>query len=332
MKITVLGAGGWGLALALSAFYKGHEVAVWSPFQQEADALLQKRENPKLLSGIQIPQEIKITTDFSCTAGRDAVIIATPSFAVAETAGRLAQVKDLKLVINVAKGFDPATGNRLSTVIAAQVSAPVVVLSGPSHAEEVARRIPTSVVAASEHEKAARQVVTMLASEYLRIYTNDDVVGVELGGALKNIIAVAVGFCDGMRLGDNTKAALMTRGLTEFARLGVVMGAKERTFAGLTGLGDLIVTCTSVHSRNHRFGTLIGQGALVQDALKTVGTVEGYYACKIAYENAQKIGVELPILEQCYHILYENAEVTAAIRELMLRPSRDEHELMWVGE
>ena len=329
MQVTVLGAGGWGLALALTAFHNGHSVTVWTPFEQEAEQLRQNRET-KLLSGFKIPAEIAITTNIENAAGSNAVIFAVPSFAIAQTAQKLMGVPNIGMVINVAKGFDPETGNRLSQIIQSQISVPLAVLSGPSHAEEVARRVPTSVVAASAQAETALKAADLFACEYLRVYTNDDIVGVELGGALKNVVAVAAGFCDGLELGDNTKAALMTRGLTEFARLGVQLGAKERTFAGLTGLGDLIVTCTSVHSRNHRFGVLVGRGANVQDALRAVGTVEGYYACKIAFENAVKLGVELPIIEQCYRIMYEGKDVIGAVRSLMGRPCRDEHENMWI--
>lgn len=329
MKITVLGAGGWGLALALTAFHNGHNITVWSPFEKEVEQLCQNRET-KLLSGVKIPNDIFITDKIETAAGSDAVVFAVPSFAIAETAERLKNVPQIGMVINVAKGFDPKTGARLSEVISKEISAPVAVLSGPSHAEEVARKVPTSVVVASSAERIAQKAAEIFSCEFLRVYTNDDLVGVELGGALKNIVAVAAGFCDGLELGDNAKAALMTRGLTEFARLGVKMGAKDRTFAGLTGLGDLIVTCTSVHSRNHRFGLLVGRGSNVQDALRAVGTVEGYYAAKIAFENAQKFGVELPIIEQCYRIMYEEKDVISAVRSLMTRPCRDEHENMWV--
>lgn len=329
MKITVLGAGGWGLALALTAFQNGHNVTVWSPFEQEV-ALLCKNRETKLLSGIKIPGEILITEEIENAAGSDAVVFAVPSFAIAETAARLKNVPQIGMVINVAKGFDPKTGSRLSEAISKEINVPVAVLSGPSHAEEVARKVPTSVVVASKEKEFAQKAANIFSCEFLRVYTNDDLVGVELGGALKNIVAVAAGFCDGLELGDNTKAALMTRGLTEFARLGVKMGAKDSTFAGLTGLGDLIVTCTSVHSRNHRFGLLVGRGSKVEDALRAVGTVEGYYAAKIAFENAQKFGVELPIIEQCYSIMYKEKNVISAMRSLMTRPCRDEHENMWV--
>lgn len=331
MKITVLGAGGWGIALAMSADRNEHTVTLWSPFENEVAELCANRESKKLLSGVKIPPDIDITCDFSKVEGSDITIIAVPSVAVRETARRVGSVSDPGIVVNVAKGLEAESLKRLSVVIQEEVSAPIVVLSGPSHAEEVARRIPTSLVASSRDAKAAETVISAFASEFLRLYTNDDMIGVELGGALKNVIAVAAGLCDGMGLGDNTRAALITRGLTEIARLGVMLGAKERTFAGLTGLGDLVVTCTSRHSRNHRFGCLVGGGCAVETALKEVGTVEGYYAAALAYRLSRQVGAEMPIITQCYRVLYENVEVTAAVRDLMLRPNRDEHdETLWI--
>ena len=203
-------------------------------------------------------------------------------------------------------------------------------LSGPSHAEEVARGVETSLVSASKKRKAALLVQKIMSNDKLRIYTNDDVLGVELGGAFKNIIAIAAGLCDGMELGDNTRAALMTRGLTEMARLGVKMGAREQTFAGLTGMGDLIVTCTSRHSRNHRFGELLGKGASVEEALNTVGTVEGYYAAAAAYRLRKKYGVSLPIIKQAYKVMYENMSAREAVSYLMTRPNRAEIDDSWI--
>jgi len=330
MKITILGSGGWGIALAMSVERNGHSVTLWSPFEQEVKELSVTRESKKLLKGVKIPDNIAVTTDISVVDGSDITIIAVPSVAVRETVLRLKNIKNLGIVVNVAKGFEPQTKQRLSEVILGELSAPVVVLSGPSHAEEVARKIPTSLVACSKDDNAARIVIEAFSNEYLRLYTNDDIVGVELGGALKNIIAVAAGACDGLGLGDNTRAALITRGLTEIARLGVSLGAKERTFAGLSGLGDLVVTCTSKHSRNHRFGELIGQGVAVDEALREIGTVEGYYATDLAYKLALDVGAEMPIISKCYDVLYKNANVSEAIKALMLRPVRDEHETLWI--
>lgn len=330
MKITILGSGGWGIALAMSVERNGHTVTLWSPFEQEAIELSSTRESKKLLKGVKIPENIAITTDITKAENSDITVIAVPSIAVREVAIKLKCVKNPGIVVNVAKGFEAQSLKRLSEVISDELTAPVVVMSGPSHAEEVARKVPTSLVACSKNIDAAKKVIEAFSNEYFRLYTNDDIVGVELGGALKNIIAVAAGVCDGLGLGDNTRAALITRGLTEIARLGMALGAKERTFAGLSGLGDLIVTCTSKHSRNHRFGELIGQGVEVSEALEAVGTVEGYFATELAYKLAKNVGAEMPIISKCYNVLYQNANVLEAIKELMIRPIRDEHESLWI--
>lgn len=324
-KITVLGSGGWGIALALTAYDCGHSVTLWSPFEQEVAELSKKRTNEKLLNGITVPIDIKITTDINFAVGSLITIIAVPSTAVRSVAAKLAGIKNHGIVVNVAKGFEKETLKRLSEVIAEELPHDnIAVLSGPSHAEEVARRIPTSLVAVSESFTAAEIIQSVLSNEFLRIYTSDDMIGVELGGALKNVIAICAGICDGLGLGDNTKAALITRGLSEMARLGVCMGANERTFAGLTGIGDLVVTCTSRHSRNNRFGNLVGKGTPVQKALEEVGTVEGYYAAFIAYKLGQKYGIELPIINECYQIIYNGRPVDTVVKDLMLRPKHSE--------
>ena len=325
-KITVLGSGGWGIALAITAFNCGHSVTLWSPFEDEVNMLRTKRESKKLLAGIKIPDEIVITTDINCANGSLLSIIATPSVAVRSVAQKLSAVENHGIVVNVAKGFEKDSLKRLSEVIREELpNDKITVLSGPSHAEEVARKIPTSLVATSKSFTAASIVQDVLSSEFLRIYTSNDIIGVELGGALKNVIAVCAGISDGLGLGDNTKAALITRGLSEMANLGVCMGADERTFMGLTGIGDLVVTCTSQHSRNNRFGNKVGKGISVEQALNEVGTVEGYYATLMAYQLGQKYGVELPIINACYGILYENRKADTAVRELMLRPKGKEN-------
>lgn len=325
-KITVLGAGGFGIALSLCAYNCGHDVTLWTPFNEEADLLLQKRTNEKLLKDIYLSEEIKITTDLSCVENSLITIIAVPSKAVRSVAHQLSAYKNCGIIVNVAKGLEKDTYLRLSEVIAEEnPDANVVVLSGPSHAEEVARKIPTSIVAASNSLTASSIVQDELSSEFLRIYTSDDIVGVELGGTLKNAIAICAGICDGLNLGDNSKAALITRGLSEMAKLGVKMGAYERTFMGLTGIGDLVVTCTSRHSRNNRFGHLVGSGVDVKTALSEVGTVEGYYATEIAYNLSQKYNVTLPIIETCYGILYENKPIDTVVKDLMLRPRGNEN-------
>ena len=324
-KVTVLGSGGWGTALAISAFNCGHEVYLWSPFSDEVSQLISNRENVKLLPGIKIPENIVITSDINCANDSLISIIACPSVAVRSVAKQLSSVENHGIVVNVAKGFEKDSLKRLSQVIKEELpNDKICVLSGPSHAEEVARMIPTSLVASSKSFTAASIVQDVLSSEFLRIYTANDMVGVELGGAIKNVIAVCAGISDGLGLGDNTKAALITRGLSEMANLGVCMGGDERTFMGLTGIGDLVVTCTSQHSRNNRFGNKVGSGVPVDQALKEVGTVEGYYATLMTYQLGQKYGVELPIINSCYKVLYEGYRPDLAVKELMTRPKGKE--------
>ncbi len=323
-KVTVLGAGGWGMALALVARSKGHTVNIWSPFAKEVEQLSSERTNPKLLAGIYLDKEINVTSDISVAVGSDIVILAVPSVAIAETAARLKNIGEIGAVVNVAKGFGE-NGERLSEVIEAQLpNAQVVVLSGPSHAEEVARNLPTTVTVASKNVDAALLVQQLLSTDKFRIYTNEDIIGVELGGALKNVIAVCAGICAGLGLGDNTRAALITRGLAEMTRLGLALGASEHTFLGLSGIGDLIVTCLSEHSRNNRFGMLVGGGTPIDEALCEVGTVEGYYAAALAYKLATEHSLELPIIEQCYGILYNNESAALAVGRLTGRPPKME--------
>jgi glycerol-3-phosphate dehydrogenase (NAD(P)+) len=324
-KITVLGSGGWGMALAISAFNNQNEVALWSPFEQEVELLNEKRTNEKLLKGIFLPEGIKITTDLSVVEGSTLTIIATPSTVIRDVASKLATQKNFGIVVNVSKGIEKESLKFLSDVIKDEIpDVTVVALSGPSHAEEVARNIPTSIVAASDSLAASQVVQDIMTSDTLRVYTSGDLKGAELGGAMKNVIAIAAGFCDGMGLGDNTKAALVTRGLAEMTRLGVCMGAKEYTFAGLTGIGDLVVTCTSQHSRNNRFGFKVGKGMAIKEALAEVGTVEGYYATEMIYNLSRKYKVELPIINECYSVLYRGKDVTQSVPDLMRRPIRSE--------
>lgn len=325
-KITVLGAGGWGMALAVSACGRENDITIWSPFEEEIKLLTEKRTNEKLLPGVILPDEIKLTTDMSCVENSVITIMAVPSIAVRSVAKKLAQYNNFGIVVDVSKGIEQDSLKRLSEVLEDELgNVNIVALSGPSHAEEVARGIPTSIVAASRSLPSAQIVQDIMTGENLRIYTSGDIVGAELGGALKNIIAIAAGVCEGLGLGDNTKAAMITRGLAEMSRLGVCMGAKEYTFSGLTGIGDLIVTCTSRHSRNNRFGQLVGGGEAVKTALEKVGTVEGYYATYSAYNLAKKYRITMPIIEECYAILYENKNVKQSLSDLMNRPSRSEH-------
>ncbi len=324
-KVTVLGAGGWGMALAMVANNKNHTVNIWSPFSEEVELLKVTRSNEKLLKGVYLDEKIGVTTDINIANGSDITIIAVPSVAVKSATEKLSEIQNTGIIVNVAKGFEKADGRRLSDVIKGVMpNCDLVVLSGPSHAEEVARSQPTTVVAASDDLDKALTVQNLLSNENFRIYTNNDVTGVEIGGALKNVVAVCSGICAGLGLGDNTRAALITRGLSEMTRLGIKLGASEHTFLGLSGIGDLIVTCLSEHSRNNRFGRLVGSGVSVKEALETVGTVEGYYATFHAHNLANEYEIELPIIEQCYEILYKNKPAADAIDSLLGRPLRRE--------
>ena len=330
-RIAVLGAGGWGTALAVTADRMGHTVCLWSAFADEVEAIRRHGQHLKLLPGIAVPPSIALTTDVACVKDTDLVILAVPSFAIAQTVERLRpfDTEDL-LIANAGKGIEDHTLRRFTQVIEQTLPRTrVVALSGPSHAEEVGRGVPTLLVAASNCLEDAEQVQQLLMSDTLRIYTCDDVIGAELGGAFKNIIALAAGICDGLQMGDNTKAALMTRGLAEIARLGVKMGAKTTTFAGLTGMGDLIVTCGSMHSRNRRAGILIGQGTTPEEAVRQVGTVEGYLAAQTAYRLSVQEQVPMPIVETCYRICYQNYSPREAVKALMQRPGCHEQDTVW---
>ncbi len=329
--IVILGSGGFGLSLAITAFKTGrHNVTVWSKFQEEIDDIRSKGEHVKKLPGVAIPPEIRLTSDISCITGCDILIFGIPSSFLRPIA-QLAKpyVRKDMIVVNSGKGIEEGSLKLLSQVIEEELGTEkLVVLSGPSHAEEVARSIPTAIVAASKNKEASKFVQEQLSSPTLRIYLNDDVVGCELGGALKNIIALSCGICLGMGYGDNTKAALMTRGIHEITRLGVACGADPLTFGGLTGIGDLIVTCTSLHSRNARAGKLIGEGIAPEEAVRQVGTVEGYWCCHTAFELSKKLGIEMPITEQLNDILFNGKEVRIALANLMSRPmayERDEY-------
>lgn len=324
MKITFLGTGAWGTALAICAYENHHDVTMWAPFSAEKEYILATGQN-KMLPGVELPP-LNISDELSCIADADICVFAVPSFAIRSVAERAAEfISPETILVNIAKGFDPKNGERLSEIIKSVFSEnPIVVLSGPSHAEEVSRRIPTALVSACVQPEKAKQVQEVFGSDRLRIYLNSDVIGVELGAAVKNVIALSAGICDGMGMGDNTKAALMTRGLKEMATLGTAMGADPQTFSGLTGLGDLIVTCTSMHSRNRRAGILIGKGVPVKDAIAEVGTVEGYYATAIVYQLSKKYQVNMPINDVCYRTCYENLTAAEALSQLMTRPQKEE--------
>ena len=327
-KITILGSGGFGMSLAVMLDKLKHDVTVWSAFDDELKAIRRDGEHRAKLPGVKIPESISLDSDISCIKGSDVVLLGIPSPFVRDVAKKAAPyITEKMIVVNTSKGLENGTLKLISDVIREELpKPPIVILSGPSHAEEVALGIPTTVVAASDDMDAAAYIQDIMSSNVFRIYINPDVTGCEIGGALKNIIALCAGICDGLNYGDNTKAALMTRGLTEIARLGEAMGANMTTFAGLTGIGDLIVTCTSMHSRNRRAGILIGQGVNPQEAVKLVGTVEGYNCCRIALALAQKLGVSMPITEQLSKVLFEGENVKEALGHLMSRPKRSEIE------
>ena len=333
-KISILGTGGFGVSLAATCYKYGHKVTLWGLFPEEVAAIVRDCEHKKLLPGVPVNPGIRVTANLEEAAGADLLILAVPSFAIRETAARAKPILGPETVVaSVAKGLEPGTGKLLSDVIEEELPVKVVILSGPSHAEEIARGVPTTIDAASRSRQNAEYVQDTLSNERLRIYVCDDLVGVQLGGALKNIIAVCAGMCDGMGLGDNAKAALMTRGLAEIARLGTAMGADPATFAGLTGIGDLIVTCTSLHSRNYRTGLMIGQGIPPEEAIKRVGmTVEGCIVAKTARQLARDKGVEMPIVEELNQVLYEGKDIHSAVGDLMGRPSRHENEQVWLRE
>ncbi|MBD5145131.1 MAG: NAD(P)H-dependent glycerol-3-phosphate dehydrogenase [Ruminococcus sp.] len=330
---TILGMGGFGLSLAVMLNNFGHNVTVWSAFEQEVEDILRDGENKQKLPGVKISDEIKLTTDISLVKDADIVIFGIPTRKLREVAKKAAPHLSAKtVVVNTGKGLEDDTLKRMSEVLEEELPAgqPIVVLSGPSHAEEVALGMPTTVVAASKDSKHSDYVQSVMSNNTFRIYINNDLVGCELGGSLKNVIALCAGICDGMGFGDNTKAALMTRGITEIARLGVALGGKAETFAGLTGIGDLIVTCTSMHSRNRRAGILIGQGTDPEQAVIQVGTVEGYICTRAAYNLSKKVGIDMPITDQCYKVLFEGLSAKAAVNNLMGRPKRHEAETVWV--
>ena len=328
MKVTVFGSGAWGTAIALLLYENGYDVTIWAKFPREAKILDLNRENP-LLEGVKIYKSIRITTEINKAAKNAQVaIIAVPSFAVRETVEALrGRLSADCLIICMSKGIEKDTSMLFTEIIRTSLgnNAKIACVSGPTHAEEVARKIPSGCVVASEDIKIAEYVQDILFCEYLRVYSSTDVVGVELGAALKNVIALAAGICNGLGYGDNTLAMLMTRGLSEMARLCVAMGGKKETLAGLAGLGDLIVTCVSQHSRNRRAGVLIGQGKPTARAMREVGAVvEGYYAAMAAYKLSEKLGVDMPICAETYKVVYENKDPNVAMRELMAREKKSE--------
>lgn len=323
MKIGVLGAGSWGTALAVLLHENGHEVTLWSIDKREVAMIDEKREQVEKLPGVRIPDRIAVTNDVeSSVAGKDILVMAVPSIFIRSTSKMIAPyVKEGQLIVNVAKGIEEETLMNMTDIIEDEIKqARVGVLSGPSHAEEVGRRIPTTVVAGAHDKKTAEEIQEAFMSPVFRVYTSPDMVGIELGAALKNVIALAAGIVDGLGLGDNTKAALITRGIAEITRLGLAMGGRFETFIGLSGIGDLIVTCTSTHSRNHNAGYLIGQGKSYQEAMNEVKmVVEGVYSAKAALALAKKYNVEVPITEQVNQVLFEGRSAKDAVTSLLMR-------------
>nr|MCR5717781.1 NAD(P)-dependent glycerol-3-phosphate dehydrogenase [Oscillospiraceae bacterium] len=291
-SVFVLGSGAFGLALAISCLNAGHDVTVWSSFPAELDAIRKNGESPKL-KGVKIPKDITLSADLNDLTGKDVCICGIPSSFVRNVAKQAAPfLSENTIIVNTSKGIEDGSFKRMSVVLEEECPGhPVVVLTGPSHAEELSIGIPTTVAVACTDVKYAEYIQDIFTTSTLRLYVNADVVGCELGGAMKNIIALGCGISDGLGFGDNTKAALMTRGIHEITQLGLKMGAELDTFAGLTGIGDLIVTCTSMHSRNRRAGILIGQGTSPEEAVRQVGTVEGYYCCEVAFHLAASLGV-----------------------------------------
>jgi len=326
-NISIIGYGSWGIALSHLLHTKGHTVRAWEYDTAKVEALRETR-TAAILPGIEIPHEILITNDIAeACENADMIWLAVPSSAVRETAARLSpHVADGQVIVCVSKGLENVTLLRLSEVIEAEIpQCRAAVLSGPSHAEEVAREVPTTCVAASRHEGVPEMVQDCALMPYFRVYTSPDVVGVELGGALKNVIALAAGISDGIGCGDNTKAALMTRGITEIARLGVAAGANLFTFSGLTGIGDLIVTCTSMHSRNRRAGILLGQDKPLDEVLREIGmVVEGVHTARAAHELALRHQIEMPIIAEINQILFEGKKPRQAVMDLMTRDKAEE--------
>jgi glycerol-3-phosphate dehydrogenase (NAD(P)+) len=327
MKAAVVGSGAWGTALAIRLLENGHDVTLWTFEKDLIPQMEQERINIRL-PGVKLPEGLKISADYACVADAQLVVIATPSFPIRGVCRGIAPyLREDALLVSVTKGLEDGSQKRMSQVVAEETGHDTVVLTGPSHAEEVAVGLPTGCLAAHTDKEKAEAVQAAFMGGGLRIYISPDPVGAELGGALKNVIALCAGVTDGLGFGDNTKAMLMTRGLTEIARLGVALGAQKDTIAGLSGVGDLIVTCTSMHSRNRRAGILIGQGKTAQEAMREVGAVvEGYYATKSAWELGRKMGVDMPIVEAAYQVLYEGKTAKAVVSELLNRPGGAEQE------
>ena len=327
-KISVIGSGGWGIALTILLHKNGHHLTIWSFDKREAEELKTTRENKTKLPNILLPEDIKVTDDLKeAVDNKDVLILAVPSKAIRSVSKSLKDIiKDNQIIVNVAKGLEEDTLKTMTDIIEEELKGKnpqVAVLSGPSHAEEVGKGIPTTCVVSAHNKELTLYLQNIFMNPSFRVYTSPDMLGVEIGGALKNVIALAAGIADGLNYGDNTKAALITRGIKEISLLGVAMGGEQSTFYGLTGLGDLIVTCASMHSRNRRAGILLGQGKTLDEAIKEVNmVVEGVYSAKSALMAAKKYNVEIPIIEQVNAVLFENKNAAEAVNELMIRDKK----------
>lgn len=327
-KISVIGSGGWGIALTILLHKNGHDLTIWSFDKQEAEELKTTRQNKTKLPNILLPENIKVTDDLKeAVDDKDILVLAVPSKAIRSVSKSLKDIiKDNQIIVNVAKGLEENTLKTMTDIIEEELNGKnpqVAVLSGPSHAEEVGKGIPTTCVVSAHNKELTLYLQNIFMNPNFRVYTSPDMIGVEIGGALKNVIALAAGIADGLNYGDNTKAALITRGIKEISVLGVAMGGEQSTFYGLTGLGDLIVTCASMHSRNRRAGILLGQGKTLDEAIKEVNmVVEGVYSAKSALMAAKKYNVEIPIIEQVNAVLFENKNAAEAVNELMIRDKK----------
>lgn len=327
-KISVIGSGGWGIALTILLHKNGHDLTIWSFDKKEAEELKKTRQNKTKLPNILLPEDVKVTDDLrEAVDDKDILILAVPSKAIRSVSKSLKNIiKDNQIIVNVAKGLEEDTLETMTDIIEEELkdkNPKVAVLSGPSHAEEVGRGIPTTCVVSAHNKELTLYLQNVFMNPSFRVYTSPDMLGVEIGGALKNVIALAAGIADGLNYGDNTKAALITRGIKEISTLGVAMGGEQSTFYGLTGLGDLIVTCASMHSRNRRAGILLGQGKTLDEAIKEVNmVVEGVYSAKSALMAAKKYNVEIPIIEQVNAVLFENKNAAEAVNELMIRDKK----------
>ncbi len=338
MKIAVLGAGSWGTALTMVLADNNNQINLWSFDLEHVEKMRKTRSNDQFLENIHLSEEnIEIYSDIEkCIENVEIILTAVPSQVLRNVLNTVKhKVTANQLIVNVAKGIEMTTLKRMSEIVGDLLPEnPYVILSGPSHAEEVAKKMPTTLVSASKSRKAAELVQDLFTADYLRVYTNPDVVGVELSGSLKNVIAIGAGMTDGMGFGDNAKAALITRGVTEIARLGMLMGARTETFAGLAGIGDLIVTCTSMHSRNRRCGIQIGKGETLETAIESLGgmVAEGVYTIKSAYELAKKYDVDMPITNELYEVVYNDKDARESVRNLMLRSQKHEIEALFDNE